>query len=98
MDIGDLVLITLREPREQLWGVLMRIDQAGVIIRCIDVRIFEEWARQLASEEDAQLGPTTLFFPSHRIERISLDEQVGAVPSMQARFNEIVGKDAKDLF
>lgn len=96
MERGDLILAVLREPREQIWGVLLRLDTAGLEIRGLDARNFEEWARQIAAGSPAQLGPATVYYPSHRIERVSLDEPVGAVPSMEQRFREIVGREPKE--
>lgn len=98
MDTGDIVVATLGDPREQIWGLLMRLDGAGVIIRGIDARNFEEWTRQVASDHEPELGPSTVFYPAHRIERIDLDEPVGAVPSMRGRFFDITGKDAAETF
>ena len=96
MDTGDIVVATLAEPREQVWGLLMRLDGAGVIIRGIDARNFEEWTRQVASDHEPELGPSTVFYPAHRIERVDLDETVGAVPSMRGRFLDITGKEAAE--
>ena len=97
MHPGDIVVATLQEPREQVWGLLIRLDGAGVIIRGVDARNFEEWTRQVASDHEAELGPSTVFYPAHRIERVALDEPVGAVPSMHGRFQEIVGKEAAEV-
>lgn len=98
MERGDMINALLRDPREQIWGALLRLDQAGLEIRGIDTRIFDEWVRQVAGNKDIELGPATIFFPSHRIEKISLDEQVGSVPSMSAQFEGIVGKHPKEFF
>jgi hypothetical protein len=97
MKPGDLVSVQLNSPREQLWGVLLRLDQSGIELRGIELGIFEEWCTQLVKGQEIQLGPTTLFFPAHRIERVSLDEQVGTVPSVKDRFKVITGKDPRDL-
>jgi hypothetical protein len=97
MKPGDLVSVQLQSPREQLWGVLMRLDQSGIELRGVELGIFEEWWTQLAKGEEIELGPTTLFFPAHRIERVSLDEQVGTVPSMSNRFHSITGKEPREF-
>ena len=98
MNKGDLIVLTLHDPREQIWGVLRKISVAGIYVRGIDIRNFEEWSQQIALAKDPQLGPATHFFPMLRIERLSADEPVGAVPSMQQRFSEIVGQDAINFF
>ncbi len=97
MKPGDLVSVQLNSPREQVWGVLTRLDQSGTELRGIELGNFEEWCTQLAKGGDVELGPSTVFFPAHRIERVSLDEQIGAVPSMGERFKQITGKEPRDL-
>lgn len=96
MEKGDLVVVHAGEPREQLWGVLIRLDLAGVEVRGVDLANFEQWCRQLAGEGEPQLGPATVFLPAHRIERVTLDEQVGAVPSLGDRFRRIVGAEPRE--
>jgi hypothetical protein len=90
MERGNLVVVNLSDPREQIWGLLHRLDSSGIEVRGIDLANFEEWCRQLVRADEPQLGPTTIFFPAHRIDRVTLDERVGAVPSFQERFEEIV--------
>jgi len=96
MGTGDLVVVHASEPREQLWGTLIRLDSAGVEVRGVDLANFEQWCQQLAGEGEPQLGPATVFLPAHRIERVTLDEQVGAVQSFRDRFHEIVGVEAQE--
>lgn len=98
MNPGDLVVAVLQNPREQVWGVLEQLSAAGVVVRGINTRNFEEWSRQVIGDNATELGPETTFFPSHRIERISLDAPVGSVPSLAGRFKEISGRDAMDVF
>lgn len=97
MEAGDLVTAHLCSPREQMWGQLVRLGRSGVELRGIDLSNFEEWCRQLAGPEEPQLGPSNVFFPAHRIERITLDERVGAVPSFTERFADIVGRNPQEV-
>jgi hypothetical protein len=93
MNAGDIVIAVLQNPREQVWGVLQSLNAAGLIIRGLNTRNFEEWSRQVSSGGQTELGPETTFFPAHRIERISLDQPIGSVPSLGERFEEISGVD-----
>lgn len=97
MKPGDLVTANLREPREQFWGLLVRLDSTGIVLRGIDAGNFEQWCRQLAGGSEPELGPTTVFFPSHRLERATLDERVGSVPSMEEYFRGVVGADPRGI-
>jgi hypothetical protein len=42
------------------------------------------------------VGLPTLFFPMQRIERISLDEPNGSIPSLADIFQQKVGRSLKD--
>lgn len=86
------VLVSLQNPREKVWGVLLSIQASGITVRGIDLNSFDDWSRGVArGEETMQLS--AVFFPIHRVERIDKDETVGRVPSMAETFSERVGRD-----
>lgn len=94
---GELVIATLREPREKLWGVLDEIADAGVYLRGIDVGSFDELARSVVAGE-AVFGITDLFFPLWRVERIARDSRSGTIPSLAEQFAARTGFAAIDTF
>jgi len=98
MNPGDIVVAVLQNPREQVWGAVQKLDAAGLSIRGINTTNFEEWSRQVAASDNTELGLETIFYPAHRLERINLDEQIGSVPSMTSRFEEITGKAVSAIF
>jgi len=89
---GSLVLVHLSSPPEQFWGVLEDLAPAGVTFRGLNVGSFEDFLGQAARGEELSLGFSTLFVPMFRVERIYLDEQVGAVQSYRQRFEQRVGR------
>ena len=89
---GSLVLVHLSGPPEQFWGVLDDLSPAGVTFRGLNVASFEDFLAQAARGEELSLGFSTLFVPMFRVERIYLDEPVGAVQSYRQRFEERVGR------
>jgi hypothetical protein len=93
VNAGDLVTIHLGSPRDKYWGVLLALTPAGVTLRGLPLEIFEDWTRQTARHETIQLGAVTAFFPAHRIERIELDESIGVVEGLGARFRRLTGRD-----
>lgn len=94
---GELVIATLREPREKLWGVLDAITDAGVYLRGVDVNSFDELARANAAGE-AVFGITDLFFPLWRVERIARDSRSGTIPSLAEQFATRTGRSASEVF
>ena len=88
---NSIVITNLVNPSEKFWGVLLHHDAAGIVLRGISVNAFDEWMRQVASEEQPSLDLVTMFVPLFRIERIFLDEQVGEVESYCQRFARSVG-------
>jgi len=60
-------------------------------VRAINLDSFEDWLRQIAREDEPNLGLITMFVPLFRVERIFLDEPSGAIKSFAQRFEEVVG-------
>ena len=86
-----IVLVHLANPAEKFWGVLQRLDSTGVVLQGINVSSFEEWMIQASRDEPPTLGLATMFLPLFRVERMFLDEQIGAVESYRQRFGTRVG-------
>jgi hypothetical protein len=68
---------------------------SGVTVRGLSVDGFEEWLREIAREGTPTFSPATVFFPLHRVERISLDETVGEAVSLTDRFRRQTGEDPR---
>jgi hypothetical protein len=88
---GTLIIAHLINPTEKFWGVLHDLGVAGVTLRGINVSSFDDWMSQAARRVDQTLGLSTMFVPLFRVERIFLDEPVGAVESYRERFGRRVG-------
>jgi methylmalonyl-CoA epimerase len=89
---GQPVLVYLRDPSEKLWGILRRLDAHGLMLEGIDLSSFDDWVAQLQRGEEAAVGPSLLFLPMMRIEKLLLDRPSGSLPSLAARFLERTGR------
>jgi hypothetical protein len=89
---GTPVILYLHGPKEKIWGVLLGLLPAGIMLRGIDLIAFEDWMRQEAHGDEPLLGPNTVFYPMTRVERLERDESVGAVISYAERFAITVGR------
>ena len=87
----SIVIAHLVNPIEKFWGVLLKLDQSGLVLRGINVSSFDDWMFQVVRHEAHSLGLSTMFVPLFRIERIFLDEQIGEVESYRQRFEQQVG-------
>jgi hypothetical protein len=85
------IILNLVNPREKFFGVLGALSPSGITVRAINLDSFEDWLRQIAHEDEPNLGLITMFVPLFRVERIFLDEPTGAVKSYSQRFEEVVG-------
>jgi len=92
LDPGAPVVLYLHEPKEKIWGVLLSIGPAGVVVRGLDLMAFDDWMRQEARGEEQVIGLTTLFYPMHRLERMERDETIGPLTSYADRFAHEVGR------
>ncbi len=96
MDVHSIVIITLHSPKEKLWGELLSMHSAGITLRGIDLNCFDDFIRQVLDPEGDRVGLPTVFFPMARIERISLDECTGSIPSLADIFMQRTGRTLAD--
>ena len=87
MEPHSIVVISLQNPKEKLWGELVDVTNAGVTIRGIDLSSFDDFVSQVLHPDGDRMGLPTLFFPMLRIERIALDEARGSIPSLAEMFH-----------
>ena len=94
---GQPVLVYLKDPPEKLWGVLRKLDASGVVLEGIDLTFFDDWMGQIEEADESIAGPSVLFMPMTRIERILLDRRSGNLPSLSERFLQRVGRSVQDV-
>ncbi len=94
---GALVVVHCLQPKEKLWGVVLRLDRLGVVVRGLDLNTVEDWLRQTISGGEPLIGPSTVFVPMHRVERIFLDESTGAAAGIGDRFRSATGGDVVEI-
>jgi len=93
---GSLVVVNCSNPREKFWGVLIRLDTVGAVIRGLDLNSVEDWLRQERSDRESLIVPGTFLIPFHRILRIDLEEVGGLVESFGDRYTAACGRDVRD--
>jgi len=96
VELGCIVVVSLHSPREKMWGELLALSTAGVTVRGIDLNSFDDFIRQVLHPEGDPVGLPMVFFPMQRVERISLDEPSGSIPSMANIFETKAGRSLKD--
>ena len=96
MKLDSIVIVNLQSPKERFFGRLLEITPPGVTVRGIDINAFEDWMDHITHHEESGVQPTTIFFPLHRIEKIILDEGIGAIPSLSDTFLTKVGTAVSD--
>ena len=96
MKLDSIVIVNLQSPKERFFGRLLEITPPGVTVRGIDINAFEDWMDHITHREESGVQPTTIFFPLHRIEKIILDEGIGAIPSLSDTFLTKVGSAVQD--
>jgi hypothetical protein len=81
---GTLVIVTLSNPREKFWGMILALAAEGLSLSGAELASFEDLA--LMVKEGEPLTPAVVFFPMHRVERVELDSPDGSLPSLSQRF------------
>jgi hypothetical protein len=92
---GSMVVVTLGNPREKIWGMVLSLVPEGLSLNGIELASFEDFVLLVKAGE--ALSPAVVFFPMHRIERIELDLPDGDLPSLSQRFSAKTGLDAAAL-
>jgi hypothetical protein len=88
---GALVIVTLSNPREKLWGAILDVSSHGLSLRGVDVGSFEDLVSLIKNGESFTSG--VVFFPMHRVERLELDLPESSVLSLSQRFAHKTGQD-----
>jgi hypothetical protein len=81
---GALVIVTLCNPREKFWGMILVLAPAGLSLSGAELASFEDLTVMVRDGEP--FTPAVVFFPMHRIERVELDLPDGHLPSLSQRF------------
>jgi hypothetical protein len=96
MNSGQLVLVTLQNPREKFWGILLALTPAGASLRGVDLQSFDDFTQLVKTGEAT--APSTVFFPMHRVQRMEVDARNGDLPSLADQFAAKTGFDVNKFF
>src|SRR5437763_17005245 len=96
MNAGQLVLVTLQNPREKFWGMLLALTPAGASLRGVDLQSFDDFMQTVKAGEAT--AANTVFFPMHRVQRREVDARTGALPSLADQFAAKTGFDVTTFF
>ena len=88
---GAIVVVTLGNPRDKFWGMVLSLSAEGLSISGIELASFEDLIVMV--KDGDSFNPAVVFFPMHRIERIELDLPDGNLPSLSQRFSAKTGLD-----
>src|SRR6202453_2695588 len=91
---GSIVVVTLGNPRDKFWGMILSLAAEGLSISGIELASFEDLVVMVKDGEP--FTPAVVFFPMHRIERIELDLPDGGLPSLSQRFSAKTGRKPED--
>jgi hypothetical protein len=88
---GSMVVVTLGNPRDKFWGMVLSLAPEGLSLSGIELASFEDLVVMVKDGEP--VSPAIVFFPMHRIERVELDLADGNLPSLSQRFSAKTGHD-----
>jgi hypothetical protein len=81
---GALVIVTLCNPREKFWGMILGLVPEGLSLSGAELASFEDLTVMVKNGEP--FTPAVVFFPMHRIGRVELDLPDGGLTSLSQRF------------
>jgi hypothetical protein len=86
---GIMVLVTLGNPREKLWGAILSLTPEGLSLCGVELASFDDLVSLVKDGEP--FSPGVVFVPMHRVERMELDLPDGSIPSLSQRFASKTG-------
>jgi hypothetical protein len=92
---GSMVVVTLGNPRDKFWGMILALAPEGLSLSGAELASFEDLVVMVKDGE--AFSPAVVFFPMHRIERVELDLPDGSLPSLSQRFLAKTGIEAAAL-
>jgi hypothetical protein len=92
---GIMVLVTLGNPREKLWGAILSLASEGLTLCGVELASFDDLISLIKDGEP--FSPGVVFVPMHRVERMELDLPDGSIPSLSQRFASKTGLDPATL-
>ena len=92
---GAIVIVTLSNPREKFWGMILALAAEGLSLSGAELASFEDLTVMVRDGEP--FTPAVVFFPMHRIERVELDLPDGNLPSLSQRFLSKTGRAPGDV-
>jgi len=96
LTLRSVVILSLQNPREKIWGVLLAINSYGITIRGIDINSFQDWSRSVANNTQT-MSLSTMFIPMIRVEKATLDETAGDCKSFSEQFRDRVGRHVQEF-
>ena len=96
MNSGQLVLVTLQNPREKFWGVIISLTPAGLSLRGVDLQSLDDFTQMVKLGEPA--SASMVFFPMHRVQRVEVDSHMGELPSLAEQFAAKTGIKVDKFF
>jgi hypothetical protein len=87
---GSMVVVTLGNPRDKFWGMILSLAPEGLSISGAELASFEDLVVMV--KDGDSFTPAVVFFPMHRIERLELDLPDGSLPSLSQRFSAKTGR------
>jgi hypothetical protein len=88
---GALVVVTLSNPRDKFWGMILALAPEGLSVSGIELASVDDLAGMVKGGD--LFTPSVVFFPMHRIHRIELDLPYGDAPSLSQRFQAKTGQE-----
>src|SRR5258708_9077901 len=76
---GSMVVVTLGNPRDKFWGMILALAPEGLSLSGAELASFEDLVVMVRDGEP--FTPAVVFFPMHRIERDEVDLPEGCLTS-----------------
>lgn len=88
---GTIVMATLKDPRERIWGALREVKPEGITVQGIRVETVDEFINQALEVGSKQPEVPSVFYPLRRLDCYQWDQTDADIAIYSARFRERTG-------
>lgn len=98
MTPGTILMVTLKDPQERIWGALREIRPDGITVQGIRVETLEDFMRQTRESAGNPPAVQTTFYPLRRLDNFQWDPTDADLAIYASRFREQTGVTIEEFW
>lgn len=98
MTSGTIVMVTLKDPQDRIWGALRDIRPDGITVQGIRIETLDEFVRQTRESAGNPPAVPATFYPLRRLDNFQWDPTDADLAIYASRFREQMGVTIEEFW